>query len=908
MRFAASLLVLLAAFIALSHAQCYQEGFRARFFNDVTPFRTPVIAERYEIINFNLLASNPAVIAPKVGKERYSIVWDGEITPPTTGNYFFRFRSDDGFRFYLGRTLMFPNTYITRTVANSTTSTPVYLVAGSYYKVVIHYFNLKGDAAAMFLWRHTNWTDFQIIPASSVRTLTCGIDLNPDPLTISDSPGYTSFNVSLKSNPNATVTVNFTSPFSLNTCSVTFNQSTWDVPYTITVYNDPNLPGSACHQINATSGSSNPLYDAIYESLCLAKTAVFGSKSLSWGDPHIVTFDGFQHDFFETGDYFLVRQINGEFSIQTRQSVCAQASCNTAVAIKYRSVIFYVYLGAGGVPSTFTYGDIIANHITITGGGKEFAFITQNGIKVEVKVGFWEARSLFYLSVQTAVPASYLLQLVGLAGYYDGSPTNDCRWRSGIISCTNLLGFQRSWKCLDSEDLFLNPEASIPPLYGASAPSDAIPQIAECRGLPAAVSNTTADFSAKSSPLPEELKNKTEVPGFSPPTSPNFTDPETKEKANTTCSTHFTSGDLVLVCRSCGVDPAKYYKQCMTDYAIAGDESFVPDALNAFIAECASRCAAKNTTLPTNSTCANMCSLRGSCNAGTCACDEGFSGPDCSRKEDDPPNVVSASPPSGSGNCSSTVTIAGKGFFGNLVCLFGTVSSPATILSEWALTCPIPPQANGVVRLRISRNGLEGTAVNFTYYEACCTSPCRNGATCSDLSNGTFTCACQPGYLGQRCDQLPPNCDSLPCKNGATCTPTPSGFNCSCTSQFQGPTCDTVIPEKCANITMKNYCYDASTDSTLICYSLSFFSHPTCNRTAFNIGSSCTSVSSSGPTGSFISSPQRFSWNVASSPSGDYCMSFDKYVAMTPSTYQLLNGATVIKQGPVETPDCSVPL
>ena len=32
----------------------------------------------------------------------------------------------------------------------------------------------------------------------------------------------------------------------------------------------------------------------------------------------------------------------------------------------------------------------------------------------------------------------------------------------------------------------------------------------------------------------------------------------------------------------------------------------------------------------------------------------------------------------------------------------------------------------------------------------CASSPCKNGATCTDLING-FKCQCQPGYTGKFC-------------------------------------------------------------------------------------------------------------------------------------------------------------
>nr|XP_015196429.1 PREDICTED: delta-like protein 3 [Lepisosteus oculatus] len=47
--------------------------------------------------------------------------------------------------------------------------------------------------------------------------------------------------------------------------------------------------------------------------------------------------------------------------------------------------------------------------------------------------------------------------------------------------------------------------------------------------------------------------------------------------------------------------------------------------------------------------------------------------------------------------------------------------------------------------------------------------PCLNGATCTNTGQGSYTCACRPGFSGTNCEMETNECDSNPCKNGGSC-------------------------------------------------------------------------------------------------------------------------------------------
>ncbi|XP_071478033.1 uncharacterized protein [Diadema antillarum] len=72
---------------------------------------------------------------------------------------------------------------------------------------------------------------------------------------------------------------------------------------------------------------------------------------------------------------------------------------------------------------------------------------------------------------------------------------------------------------------------------------------------------------------------------------------------------------------------------------------------------------------------------------------------------------------------------------------------------------------------------------------------CENGATCTN-TNGSYICACPPGWDGNDCQNDIDECNSdNPCENGATCTNTNGSYICACPPGWNGNNCQSDIDE-----------------------------------------------------------------------------------------------------------------
>jgi hypothetical protein len=142
-------------------------------------------------------------------------------------------------------------------------------------------------------------------------------------------------------------------------------------------------------------------------------------------------------------------------------------------------------------------------------------------------------------------------------------------------------------------------------------------------------------------------------------------------------------------------------------------------------------------------------------------------------------------------------------------------------------------------------DGYEGADCS-TDTDECSSSPCVNGATCSDSTTAlatvpvhAYSCACADGYASGNCSYSPiaayqsscalmlstsgaagtgncevdvDECASSPCQNGATCSHGVSSWSCLCVDGYEGADCSTDTDE-CSSSPCVNgaTCSDSST-------------------------------------------------------------------------------------------------
>ncbi|KAE8587691.1 hypothetical protein XENTR_v10022069 [Xenopus tropicalis] len=68
--------------------------------------------------------------------------------------------------------------------------------------------------------------------------------------------------------------------------------------------------------------------------------------------------------------------------------------------------------------------------------------------------------------------------------------------------------------------------------------------------------------------------------------------------------------------------------------------------------------------------------------------------------------------------------------------------------------------------------------------------PCKNGATCMNTGQGSYTCSCPPGFSGVNCEDKIRECDSNPCRNGGSCRDLENGYRCECPQGYDGSHCE----------------------------------------------------------------------------------------------------------------------
>ena len=94
----------------------------------------------------------------------FSILWLGQITPPTTGLYTFYTNTDDGVRLFVNNQLLINNWTVHSPFENTAS---VYLEGGKKYNLLLEYYENQGGASIQLSWSYPGQTK-QIIPTTGL--------------------------------------------------------------------------------------------------------------------------------------------------------------------------------------------------------------------------------------------------------------------------------------------------------------------------------------------------------------------------------------------------------------------------------------------------------------------------------------------------------------------------------------------------------------------------------------------------------------------------------------------------------------------------------------------------------------------------------------------------------------------
>ncbi|XP_071848270.1 uncharacterized protein [Apostichopus japonicus] len=151
------------------------------------------------------------------------------------------------------------------------------------------------------------------------------------------------------------------------------------------------------------------------------------------------------------------------------------------------------------------------------------------------------------------------------------------------------------------------------------------------------------------------------------------------------------------------------------------------------------------------------------------------------------------------------------------------------------LLCDYTPCFNGGTCTDLSDGGYECECPDQVFGNNCehdlrldCTpNPCENGGSCFNLN--VNICVCQVGYTGRLCEftssETSNECTTFtnPCLNGGQCTAVWDQYFCSCPSEYRGPVCEYEVGSTnnpCLNVycTNSGLCLVIGGEPTCLCH------------------------------------------------------------------------------------------
>ncbi|KAJ3081596.1 hypothetical protein HK102_002243 [Quaeritorhiza haematococci] len=297
------------------------------------------------------------------------------------------------------------------------------------------------------------------------------IIFSPNPLSLADiTQQGTQFGVRLNKPPsshqNAIVFLE-ANGLRFSKCALQFNQWNYDKTQTVVVepipFFDKRVDGKLDVQIKAKIYTEDGQgdFNGFETQVPVSRDVKSGASCLSWGDPHIVSWDGSKYDVQRPGAFWLVK--SPELLVQVLHYPCNnKVTCNAAVAVQYRQdvvVLSSSYNPTNGQTTKLFRGTAKLNSLTpcsSKSGDKKIQrheLILSDGTKVSLSVNYWDGPKTWQGDVQVWSPSKYFNAVTGMCGTYNANPADDLTTASGEV-VKDATVFGDSWRVADSDNLF----------------------------------------------------------------------------------------------------------------------------------------------------------------------------------------------------------------------------------------------------------------------------------------------------------------------------------------------------------------------------------------------------------------------------------------------------------------------
>ncbi|XP_062600788.1 von Willebrand factor D and EGF domain-containing protein-like isoform X2 [Saccostrea cucullata] len=464
-----------------------------------------------------------------------------------------------------------------------------------------------------------------------------------------------------------------------------FADNSWYKTYEMKVHNTDNIAfNNNVRQIilrMKTSGGGANAADIFNEvtlpdiniNVVESMTVWKGKRCHSHADPHMKTFDGYAYECQHTGCVTGITSIlfeNKEQNqqVQVRHHKCfnPNARCICAIAVRSGRDVFMFDACNGRQYINFPIcDDKSLKVVRVT--DKSYKIFFPTGTYVDATLNMardWFIQTQVYPSVADVGKSG------GLCGLLDGNTRNDLTRRSGTVDNPNNYNYRNppdafsiSWRATFSEDLFA-PSMDFSSLKSLSLTNVkfcacnqgvtecSYQQFTDCSGMTRGKEYECILHSSTS----RRKRHAVYILSFSPdPIELTFSNRvkrqayDITDNATTICSAAFEASFAYRTCRDNVADfSSDSVKDCILDVSLTGDPSLVTFHLESAIDQCKAFINLNETLQETEpevakeitSICQNNCSLQGTCRDGSCFCDDGFGGSDCSFNMTEPPNIT----------------------------------------------------------------------------------------------------------------------------------------------------------------------------------------------------------------------------------------------------------------------------